>query len=230
MQWSHFLVSLASFLQSFCLSNQSILPAFLAKVADCSHKCYNITISVRRWSLHALVAWQFSMLRGDSWLLHSFSSCTCFEWEPLEIIGTSFVYRLDALRVNQECRSAERNSRCWPRPETITNWSYHFLIHQWTSGEETSCSLHTYCLAYCLDVWHSSKLSYICTAVIYAVLEAGAEISNRGKMSHVHLSKTVGRIWMPIQLHHYIHLGSLVSKFWLWPPYVIGGGHYIFAL
>jgi len=107
-----------------------------------------------------------------------------------------------------------RNSRYWPKPETITNWSHHFLIHQWISGEETSCSLHTYCLTHCPDVWHSSKLSYICTAVKYAVLEAGAEVSRRGKMSHVHLSETVGRIWMPIQLHHYIHLGGLMSKFW----------------
>ena len=48
----------------------------------------------------------------------------------------------------------------------------------------------------------------------YAVLEANGKVNGIGEISHPSPSQTLGPIWMPLQIYHYVPPGSRCAKFY----------------
>ena len=56
----------------------------------------------------------------------------------------------------------------------------------------------------------------ICAVAQYTVLEANGKANGIGKISHPYPSRTLGPVWMPIQMSHYIRPGSWCACVWTW--------------
>jgi len=56
-------------------------------------------------------------------------------------------------------------------------------------------------------------LSRVCVVAQYAVLEANGKVNGIGEISHPSPSQTLGPIWMPLQIYHYVPPGSRCAKF-----------------
>jgi len=55
------------------------------------------------------------------------------------------------------------------------------------------------------------SLSRVCAVAQYAVLEANGKVNGIGEISDP--SQTLGLIWMPLQIYHYVPPGSRCAKF-----------------
>ena len=47
-------------------------------------------------------------------------------------------------------------------------------------------------------------ISRVCAVTQYAVLEANGKVNGIGEISHPSPSPTLGPIWMPLQIYHYV--------------------------
>jgi len=56
-------------------------------------------------------------------------------------------------------------------------------------------------------------LSRVCAVAQYAVLEANGKVNGIGEISNPFPSQTLGPIWMPLQIYHYVPPGSRCAKF-----------------
>jgi len=56
-------------------------------------------------------------------------------------------------------------------------------------------------------------LSRVCAVAQYAVLEANGKVNGIGEISNPYRSQTLGPIWMPLQIYHYVRSGSRCAKF-----------------
>ena len=50
--------------------------------------------------------------------------------------------------------------------------------------------------------------SRVCAVAQYAVLEANGKVNGIGEISDPSPSQTLGPIWMPLQIYHYVRPGS----------------------
>jgi len=57
-----------------------------------------------------------------------------------------------------------------------------------------------------------TDLSRVCAVAQYAVLEGNGKVNGIGKISHPSPSQTLGLIWMPLQIYHYVPPGSRCAK------------------
>jgi len=57
-------------------------------------------------------------------------------------------------------------------------------------------------------------ISRVCAAAQYAVLEVNGKVNGIGEISHPYPSQTLGSIWMPLQIYHYVPR-ELMCKIWL---------------
>ena len=72
-------------------------------------------------------------------------------------------------------------------------------------------SMRTYLLekSRCVNVF----ISRVCAVAQYAVLEANGKVIGIGEISDPSPSQTLGQIWMPLQIYHYVPPGSRCAKF-----------------
>ena len=54
--------------------------------------------------------------------------------------------------------------------------------------------------------------SRACAVAQYAVLEANGKVNGIGEISHPSPSQTLGPIWMPLQMYHYVPQGVDVQN------------------
>ena len=58
-----------------------------------------------------------------------------------------------------------------------------------------------------------APLSRVCAVAQYAVLEANGKVNGIGEISDPSPFQTLGPIWMPLQMYHYVPTGSRCAKF-----------------
>ena len=72
--------------------------------------------------------------------------------------------------------------------------------------------LHTFSLFIHFSPKNATLLSRICAVAQYAVLEANGKVDGIGEISHLYPSQTLGPIWMPLQIYHYVPQGVDVQN------------------
>jgi len=81
------------------------------------------------------------------------------------------------------------------------------------------------CLKDSLELWSTNIISFqltsllllslsrVCAVAQYSVLEANTKVNGIGEMSNPSPSQTLGPIWMPLQIYHYVPPASRCAKF-----------------
>ena len=82
---------------------------------------------------------------------------------------------------------------------------FMLLVHVvWHTGHGVAATTCSHPVTHTTAGPPMEKVSCICAVAQYAVLEANGKVSGMGEISNPYPSQTLGPIWMPLQIYHYV--------------------------